>query len=128
MAQPLNFFVTCPKNLEGLLEQELIELGVRSTKQTIAGVKFTGSFSIAYRICLWSRLANRVLFPLIECDAPNAESLYEGTKKIKWLEHIHPTNSLVIDFNGTSATIKNSHFGALKVKDAIVDQIRSRAG
>lgn len=122
------FFATCPKNLEGLLEEELIALGARQTKQTVAGVNFSGDLALAYRACLWSRLANHILLPLKTINAENAEALYEGISAINWLDHLRPTNSLMIDFSGTSFTIKNSHFGALKVKDAIVDQIRKKTG
>ena len=124
-----NFFATCPKNLEGLLEEELKNLGAKHTKQTVAGVKFAGDLSLAYRACLWSRLANRILLPLSEFNAENAEALYDGVRRIKWLDHLRSADSsFVVDFSGTSPTIKNSHFGALKVKDAIVDQIRERTG
>ena len=122
------FFVTCPKDLEGLLEQELISLGAKETKQTVAGVKFVGDIILAYRVCLWSRLANRVLLVLATFNAEDADSLYHGVHRIKWLNHLRPDGSFVIDFVGISPTIKNSHFGALKVKDAIVDQIREATG
>ncbi len=128
MSMLKNFFVTCPKNLEGLLEQELISLGAGNTKQTIAGVKFTGDMTLAYRVCLWSRLANRVLLVLATFNAEDADSLYQEIQKIKWLHHLRAEGSLVVDFAGISPTIKNSHFGALKVKDAIVDQIRDATG
>lgn len=128
MTKLINFFATCPKNLEGLLEEELIKLGANHTKQTVAGVKFVGNLALAYRACLWSRLANRILLPLSEFNAPNAATLYDGIRNIKWLEHLRPTNSFIVDFIGTSPEIKNSHFGALKVKDAIVDQIREHTG
>ena len=36
--------------------------------------------------------------------------------------------TLLIDFTGQSEAINNTHFGALKVKDAIVDQIRDLTG
>lgn len=124
----VNLFATCPKNLEGLLEEELIFLGAKETKQTVAGVKFTGDLELTYRVCLWSRLANRILLPLAKFDVVSADDLYKGVKQIKWLEHLDPEDSILIDFNGTSFAIKNSHFGALKAKDAIVDQIRKATG
>ncbi|EKE01194.1 MAG: hypothetical protein ACD_21C00195G0002 [uncultured bacterium] len=128
MISATTFFATCPKNLEGLLEDELRSLGAKSTKQTVAGVKFTGDLAFAYRACLWSRLANRILLPLAEFNAADAAALYDGVRRIKWLDHLRSTDSFVVDFSGVSSTIKNSHFGALKVKDAIVDQIRERTG
>jgi len=48
MNKQLDFFATCPKNLEGLLEEELISLGSKHTKQTVAGVKFAGDLELAY--------------------------------------------------------------------------------
>ncbi len=125
---PLSFFATCPKNLEGLLEEELVTIGAKHIKQTVAGVSFFGDLTLAYRVCLWSRLANRILFPLLEFNAKDAEALYDGVRRIKWLDHLRPTDTFVIDFAGVSPTIKNSHFGALKVKDAIVDQLREHTG
>jgi 23S rRNA (guanine2445-N2)-methyltransferase / 23S rRNA (guanine2069-N7)-methyltransferase len=122
------FFATCPKNLEGLLETELLALGAKETKQTLAGVKFKGDLALAYRACLWSRLANRILLPLTECRADSAEKLYKGVRSIKWLEHMRAEDTFVVDFSGVSPAITNSHFGALKVKDAIVDQIRDQTG
>src|SRR3972149_4964589 len=128
MIRPTNFFATCPKNLEGLLEEGLMFLGAQLTKKTMAGGKFTGDLALAYRVCLWSRLANRVLLPLSEFSAEDADALYEGVRRIQWLEHLHTANSFVIDFAGVSLEINNSHFGALKVKDPSIVQIRERTG
>lgn len=121
-----NFFATCPKNLESLLENELISLGAIKTKQTVAGVTFSGDLEVAYRACLWSRIANRILLPLISFEVKTADTLYGGVKVINWLDHLEPNMTFAVDFNGESPAIKNSHFGSLKVKDAIVDQIRAK--
>ena len=58
------WFATCPKGVEALLATELATLGAASTRETVAGVHFTGPRALAYRACLWSRLANRILWPL----------------------------------------------------------------
>jgi 23S rRNA (guanine2445-N2)-methyltransferase / 23S rRNA (guanine2069-N7)-methyltransferase len=122
------FFATCPKNLEGLLESELISLGATDLKQTIAGVRFYGDLKLAYTTCLWSRLANRILLPLTTINAVTSKHLYDGIQSIKWLEHMRETDTFVVDFSGVSKEIENSHFGAQKVKDAVVDQIREETG
>ncbi len=64
----MKLFITCPKGLELLLEDELAALGAQEIKQKVAGVACEGELELAYRICLWSRLANRVLLPLVEAD------------------------------------------------------------
>lgn len=127
MPHKYTFFATCPKNIENLLENELLSLGATETKLTIAGVKFTGDLELAYRVCLWSRLANRVLLVIKNFKITTADDLYHSVLSIDWLEHMTAENTFLIDFRGESDEIKNTHFGALKVKDAIVDYFREKA-
>lgn len=118
------FFATCPKSLEGLLLTEILQLGATDVRETVAGVYFSGSIETAYRVCLWSRLANKVLLPLTSFDVNSQEELYDGTRSIPWQDHLSPTGTLLVDFVGTSDAIRNTQFGAVKVKDAIVDTLR----
>ncbi|MBA4502066.1 bifunctional 23S rRNA (guanine(2069)-N(7))-methyltransferase RlmK/23S rRNA (guanine(2445)-N(2))-methyltransferase RlmL [Marinobacterium marinum] len=124
----MKLFVTCPKGLENLLQDEIDQLGGQHTRQTVAGVYTEGTLECAYRLCLWSRLGNRVLMPIAEGDAEEADALYALVQQVDWLEHLRPSGTLTVDFNGRSRGINNTHFGALKVKDAIVDQIRTATG
>ena len=64
-----DWFAACPKGLESLLAHELETLGAAATRETVAGVYFSGPIAIAYRACLWSRLANRVLRPIATVEA-----------------------------------------------------------
>jgi Predicted N6-adenine-specific DNA methylase len=57
----MQLFITCPKGLENLLQDELTQLGAAEVRQTVAGVSCEAELETAYRICLWSRLGNRVL-------------------------------------------------------------------
>jgi len=124
----MKFFATCPKGLEPVLFDELQALNVDAPKQTLAGVYFSGGLEAAYRACLWSRVANRILLELHRCPAETADQLYQGVQQLKWLEHMRPEGTLTIDFTGQSEGINHSRFGAQKVKDAIVDQIRDETG
>lgn len=127
------FFASCPKGLEGLLEEELKSLGIADCFQTVAGVYFSNSASEdgirdSYKACLWSRLANKILLPLDRINARSADEIYDAVKAIPWEHFVRPTGDLVVDFIGTDKIIKNSQFGALKIKDAIVDRIRDISG
>lgn len=124
----MNFFLTCPKGVELLLEEELRGLGITESRQTVAGVYFQGEMEDAYRVCLWSRLANRLLMPLLEAEVETADQLYAAVQQIEWLEHLRSEGTLAIDFNGRTDGINNTRFGAQKTKDAIVDQIRAGTG
>ena len=124
----MKFFATCPKGLELLLVTELTESGAAEVKQTATGAEFSGEIEQAYRACLWSRLANRILLPLIEDNVETADQLYDAVQSVDWLEHMHEEASILVAFTGKTDAINHTHFGALKVKDAIVDQVRDKTG
>ncbi len=121
-------FATAPKGVEPLLERELADLGCADTKQRKGGVSFSGGLVEAYRACLWSRTASRVLLSLAELPADSVEGLYAGVAALPWEDHLDPDGTLAVDFVGTSAAFKHSRFGAQKIKDAIVDRLRERTG
>ncbi|WP_317928693.1 bifunctional 23S rRNA (guanine(2069)-N(7))-methyltransferase RlmK/23S rRNA (guanine(2445)-N(2))-methyltransferase RlmL [Halioxenophilus sp. WMMB6] len=122
------FFSTCPKGLEPLLQQEVVSLGGEFQRETVGGVWFLASLAVSYRVCLWSRIANKVYLPLAVKPVTTAEQLYEVVADIPWEDHINPSGSLWIDFRGTNKYLRDTQFGALKAKDALVDRIRSRFG
>ena len=115
------WFATCPKGVESLLAAELATLGAATTRETVAGVHFTGPRALAYRACLWSRLANRILWPLAQLDAADANILYSCMKEIDWGRLFGFQQSIAIDFSGENRGIRNTQFGAQRCKDAIVD-------
>jgi len=122
-------FATTPKAMEMILTDELISLGVKNPKPTVAGVAFEGDLATAYRVCLWSRTANRVLLSLSQFTITSQHDLYTHVKAVNWAEHLAPDASFAVTFTGkNSQIINNTHFGALKVKDAIVDQMRENFG
>lgn len=120
-------FATTPKAMETILADELRGLGATAIKTTLAGVAFHGDIETAYRACLWSRTANRILLVLTSFAVTTQEDLYSGVQKVNWFEHMHPSGSFAVTFTvKNSPAINNSHYGALKVKDAIVDQMRAK--
>ncbi len=119
-------FATTPKGLELLLVDELKALGATEASEKLAGVNFTGDLTLAYKACLWSRLANRILLKLRQVPAATPEELYEGVQSIAWDEHLHPEGTLTVNFVTSQSQITHTLFGAQKVKDAIVDQFRDK--
>ncbi|MBN1957519.1 MAG: bifunctional 23S rRNA (guanine(2069)-N(7))-methyltransferase RlmK/23S rRNA (guanine(2445)-N(2))-methyltransferase RlmL [Desulfuromonadales bacterium] len=123
-----DFFVTAALGLEPLLAAELIQLGADDVGEVRAGVRFQGSLATAYRVCLWSRLASRILLPLGEFAAADADQLYTGALNLDWTEHLTTDRTFAVDCTLVNATITHTRYAALRVKDAIVDQFRSRVG
>ena len=124
----MQFFASCPPGVADLTAAELRACGATHTRELKLGVLFEGTLETAYRACLWSRTASRILMPLGNFPAATPEELYAGVAAIDWTQHVAPNGTLAIEFGGSSAGIKHTHFGALKTKDAIVDQLRERTG
>ncbi|SFS19807.1 23S rRNA (guanine2445-N2)-methyltransferase / 23S rRNA (guanine2069-N7)-methyltransferase [Dyella sp. OK004] len=122
------YFATCPKGLEYLLRDELIALGAADVREVLAGVHFSGTLETAYRACLWSRLASRVLLPLAEFDAATDDALYAGVQNIDWSTHLAAHATLAVDAGTAMSKLTHSQFIAQRVKDAVVDQFRQRDG
>jgi len=98
------FFATCPRGLEELLADELRALGGKPQKSTVAGVHFRADLAVAYRACLWSRLANRIVLCLArETDIEQPAALREAVARVAWTEHLCPGATLAVDFHGRSA-------------------------
>ena len=125
---PSPLFVTCARGLEPLLVDELRGLGLTGVAERGGGVTATGDWGHAYRACLWSRLASRVLLPLAHFDIADADALYAGARAIDWPAWFHVDRTFAIDVAGRSNTVTHTHFAALRVKDALADAFRAAHG
>ncbi|MGS2722400.1 bifunctional 23S rRNA (guanine(2069)-N(7))-methyltransferase RlmK/23S rRNA (guanine(2445)-N(2))-methyltransferase RlmL [Porticoccus sp. GXU_MW_L64] len=150
-SEPFEWLASCPKGLEQLLAGELKTLGATDIRETVAGVLCRANLEAAYRICLWSRLANRLLLQLGSYPVDDADSLYEGAKKVDWSRHFGSEGqgsesqgsenrgsenkgseksasekTFAVRFSGGNKQITHTQFGARRIKDAIVDQFHER--
>ncbi len=123
-----DLFATVPKGIESLLLKELKPLGAEKLRKVRAGVSFRGDLETAYRCCLWSRLASRVLLQLKTMTVTDEESLYQACYEFPWEEHFGPEQTIAVDATLVAAPLNHSHYAALKVKDAIVDRFRDQTG
>ena len=128
MSDRFELYLTCPKGLEGLLAEEARGLGLEEVREHTSAIRGSADMETAYRLCLWSRLGNRVLLVLKRFNMKNADDLYDGVHEVEWQDHLEASGSLAVEFSGHGSGIDNTHFGALKVKDAIVDKLRTRDG
>ena len=120
----LNFFAAAPRGYEYALSLELAELGASDIKESVAGVYFTASLELGYRITLWSRLASRIILVIHKGPCESPEQLYNAAYGIDWQMQFSNRSTFSVDFHGMGGFINNTQFGALKIKDAIVDRFR----
>ena len=116
-----SLFASTARGLEELLKSELEALGAQDCQVVQGGVHFDGDDRLLYQSLMWSRLASRILLPLGECGVWSDLDLYLGAQAIDWTAMFDSDKTFAVHFSGTNEVIRNSQFGALKVKDAIVD-------
>lgn len=120
-------FVTCAAELEYLLIDELKKLGITAKKGS-CGVYIPQEMRNVYAVNYCSRIATRVLWPLSHFRCRDRHDLYREAKNIDWQKYIPAGKTIAIDSNVSHPNLRNSHFAALVVKDAICDQLREKTG
>jgi 23S rRNA (guanine2445-N2)-methyltransferase / 23S rRNA (guanine2069-N7)-methyltransferase len=124
----LYLFISCPRGLEYLLEDEVRQLGLKISKVNPQGVYGEASLAVAYHLCIWSRIANRIQIILFNGNAHNQETVYQLCNQFHWQTVFSPQKTFAIEFHGQSPQIRNGMYGAQIVKDAIVDHFRRLTG
>lgn len=121
-------FISCPRGLEYLLEEEVRTLGLKVSHVNPQGVYGEANHAVIYRICLWSRLANRVQLILFSGFASNDQAIRKLCSEFHWQTVFTHDKTIAVEFHGSSERIRNTMYGAQVVKDAIVDHFRHHRG
>ena len=124
----MRFFASAPRGFTDLLRLELLALGAADAREQGARVVFEGPLELAYRACLELRTASRVYLELSTFLAADDAALYAALRAIDWTTHLSPGVTLACEFSGRHPRIVNTHFGTLRVKDAICDALRDATG
>ena len=124
-----NFKMTATtlKGLEGVLADELKQLGAQDIKKGIRSVTFRGDQGFLYKANIALRTAIRILKPIRTCKIYDEEDLYEAIQKVKWEKYLDVEGTFAIGavVNSKNFT-SNSHYIALKSKDAVADYFRHK--
>ncbi len=123
-----HYFATVAPGLEPIAAQELERLGAHEVRPEFTGVNFVGDKAMLYLVNLWARTIFRVLVPIREFSCPNSDMLYREVQKISWDDYLQPHNTLAVNSTGGNQKLNHTHFTALQVKNAIVDQQRLKSG
>ncbi|HHW7521463.1 TPA: bifunctional 23S rRNA (guanine(2069)-N(7))-methyltransferase RlmK/23S rRNA (guanine(2445)-N(2))-methyltransferase RlmL [Mannheimia haemolytica] len=121
MTNQTTYFATAARGFEEILKIELEQICAAECKVAQGGVHFTTTQKGAYQALLHSRLASRILLPLISTKIFSDSDLYASIVSFNWADLFDPRDTFYIDFSGTNREIRNTQFGAMRVKDGIVD-------
>ena len=92
------------------------------------GVRVDGDAATAMRLNLESRLAQRVLWPLIDGPYRDEHDLYDLARRVPWADWITPRQTLRVDVHATRSPLPSLNFAALRIKDAVCDTLRELVG
>ncbi|WP_333607012.1 bifunctional 23S rRNA (guanine(2069)-N(7))-methyltransferase RlmK/23S rRNA (guanine(2445)-N(2))-methyltransferase RlmL [Arsukibacterium sp.] len=124
----LEFWALTSKGVEELLADEIRQQQGEVLKVTMGVVRFKADIKVAYKLCLWSRLATRIM-RLIQSEPVTADSdVYQIASKIDWGQLMSVRQTLATECVGKHPTIDNTQYGSMRLKDAIVDQFREESG
>nr|WP_255491382.1 THUMP domain-containing protein [Dysgonomonas sp. ZJ709] len=107
--------------LEEVLAEELIGLGANNLEIGTRMVSFEGDLALLYRANIQCRTALRILRPVYQFTARNADDIYKKVKAMNWYEHMTEDSTFAIDAITFSELFTHSKFVAYRVKDAIAD-------
>ncbi len=116
------------QGLEEVLAQELTELGANDVEIGRRMVSFSGDKEMMYKANFCLRTAIRILKPIKQFNASNADEVYEAVKAIDWEEFLDVNKTFAVDSVVFSNEFRHSKFVSYKVKDAIVDHFREKTG
>lgn len=116
------------QGLEGVLAEELEELGAEDVKTQSRAVRFYGNKELLYKVNMHSQLALRFLVSLDEGEATSEKELYDLAFDFPWENYFTEKETFAIDSIVKSKYFNHTKYTALKVKDAIADRFRSKVG
>ena len=109
------------KGLEPVLAEELINLGADDVKIERRAVSFSGDIRMLYKANFALRTASRILVPIAEFRAKDADQVYMEAQKIDWSLFMNVNTTFAIDSTVYSETFRHSKYVTYRVKDAIAD-------
>ena len=124
----LQCMASAPRGFGDLLARELTSFGGTDVRERGNAVSFTGTLEVAYRACIESRVASRVYIELARLDVPDDATLYAALREIDWAAHVDPASTLACEWSGRHPAVTNTHYGTLRMKDAICDSLRDATG
>jgi putative N6-adenine-specific DNA methylase len=127
MALPI--FLPCAAGVEELLADEVRGILPEAELQTErGGVRLEGGPDEVMALNLECRLPQRVLVEVAEGEYFDETDLYKLARTVDWAQWITPQHTLRVDTTAQRSPLKSLNFAALRIKDAVCDEMREATG
>ncbi len=127
----LSFFLPCAAGVEEFLAQEVHALTGRAGQDLLTlrgGVRVRADWRDALKLNLHSRLAQRVLVELAHAPYRSENDLYAIASGVAWEIWFTPRQTFKIETTAQHSPLQSLNFATLRIKDAIADRFRAKAG
>ncbi len=123
-----SYFAQVPAEMVSAAQEELASLGASSIRPVHRGIHFQTDLGGLFRITYQTRLASRVLAPLLRfrCHAP--KYLYKRARLLAWQDIINRERTFAVSASLANSLMRHSRYAALKLKDAVADSVREATG
>ena len=122
------YFAQIADGIEELGVAELTELGAANVRAVFRGAYFNADADALYRINYCTRLATRVLAPLVRFDCHSTKYLYKRAREVPWADLLGVDETFAVFSDVANSAIRHSKYASLVLKDAIVDTFREASG
>ncbi|MDP1871550.1 MAG: class I SAM-dependent RNA methyltransferase [Gallionella sp.] len=120
-----DFFAPCPRGLETVLFNDLVEMGGQNVRATEGGVHFSGDWALCYRVNLENRVASRVLWRVKETYYRTEQDIYKAVFDLQWQRWFNVSHTIRVNTTAIRCALKSLEFITLLVKDAVCDRFRA---
>ncbi|MBR5772747.1 MAG: class I SAM-dependent RNA methyltransferase [Clostridia bacterium] len=124
----INFVIPCLLGLEGLIADELREMGASGISAENGRVLFSGDEYLLARVNICSRYAERVQILVGSFEAKTFEELFQGTKALEWEGWIGKSDAFPVKGYSLNSELFSTRDCQAIIKKAVVERLKSKYG
>lgn len=122
------FFATAPFEMEGVVAQELRDLGFQNVRPQSGKVAFDATFEQAFFVNLWSRTADRVLLHVGSFPAKTFDELFQGVQALPWETYLPRDAVFPVSGKCAKSTLMSVPDCQAITKKAVSERLKSHYG
>ena len=123
-----HYFASCPRGLEEVLQQELMEIHANDIKRVDGGMLFSGDKEVLYKANLSSRIATRILCLVKQGTYENEDDIFNAALAVEWTSWFALEKTIKVSTTAIQCPLKSIDFMTLRIKDAVCDIFREKTG